>query len=285
MDYFVITLEMDMAEHLYNKIFDYLQNHSFQFFSNNFTGSLISKIRKCVGAFERFTDTLNRSVVPFILNIGIILFIIGSQYLWLAVGILGVMIVSTIVQYKLFRRAFPYQDKANALDSQLGGILSDDITNNLNIKLFSSLKREAETFAKVNHANATARKTYFYKMMRVWGIAWGVTGLALEIGTIYVALHLWGQGIIAVGVIVLLQTYVLNLIQQLGDMSNTFRHFFRCIAEIGEVVEIIDTPHSVVDTSTKKLKIKDGTIVFDTVTFAYDTNHPVFNQLSFHIKP
>ncbi|MDR3168665.1 MAG: hypothetical protein LBU27_02710 [Candidatus Peribacteria bacterium] len=46
MDYFLVKFEMDMQEDLYNKLFEYLQKHSFQFFSDNFTGSLISKIRK-----------------------------------------------------------------------------------------------------------------------------------------------------------------------------------------------------------------------------------------------
>jgi ABC-type multidrug transport system fused ATPase/permease subunit len=163
--------------------------------------------------------------------------------------------------------------------------LADDITNNLNIKIFSSFEKEAKAFAEVNHNNTQARKTYFYKMLWVWGVSRGVTGVILEIGTIYVALHLRGQGTINIGVIVLLQTYVLILIKQLGDMSNTFRNFFRCMAEIGEVVTILDTPHSVVDTSTKKLKVSSGEIVFDDIDFSYDGKNQVFSDLSFKIKP
>ncbi|MDR2416162.1 MAG: hypothetical protein LBD75_06250 [Candidatus Peribacteria bacterium] len=119
LDYFLVTFEMDMQEHLYNKLFECLQKHSFQFFSDNFTGSLISKIRKCVGAFERFTDTLNRNVISVVLNIILVLIIVGMQYFWLSIGLLVVIIVCSIVQYKLFRWAYPYQDKANALDSKL----------------------------------------------------------------------------------------------------------------------------------------------------------------------
>jgi ABC-type multidrug transport system fused ATPase/permease subunit len=68
-------------------------------------------------------------------------------------------------------------------------------------------------------------------------------------------------------------------------MGNTFRYFFRCVAEIGEVVAIIDTPHSVIDTSDKKLKVREGGICFENVSFAYNENNPVFDQLSFSIKP
>jgi ATP-binding cassette subfamily B protein len=68
-------------------------------------------------------------------------------------------------------------------------------------------------------------------------------------------------------------------------MGNRIRHFFRSIVEIGEVVEIIDTPHSVIDKSNKKLSVKDGRIIFDNVDFSYDGKNKVFEQLSFDIKP
>jgi ABC-type multidrug transport system fused ATPase/permease subunit len=68
-------------------------------------------------------------------------------------------------------------------------------------------------------------------------------------------------------------------------MGNTFKNFFRCVAEIGEVVAIIDTPHSVQDTTTKKLKVKEGEIEFQEVEFSYDGKNKVFDQLSLKIKP
>jgi ABC-type multidrug transport system fused ATPase/permease subunit len=163
--------------------------------------------------------------------------------------------------------------------------LSDDITNSFNIKIFASLAREAKAFGAVNHANSKARKTYYYKMIWVWGFAWGFTGLAMEIGAMYMAITLRGEGVLAVGVIVLLQTYILRIMDFLGNMGNVFRQFFRCITEIGEVVAIIDTPHSVVDNTDKKLKVFEGTITFDAVDFSYDGVNKVFDNLSLHIKP
>jgi ABC-type multidrug transport system fused ATPase/permease subunit len=215
MDYCIITREMDMMEDLNNKVFDYIQKHSFQFFSNNFTGSLVAKIRKGVAGFERFTDTLMRGVVRFVVDCGLILVIIGFQYFRLAVAMFAAICASVWIQYRLFRRASPLQDKANALDTKFMGILSDNITNYLNIKIFSSLKKEATQFAKVNKENATARKKYHYKMTWVWGFARGGAGIVLEIGTIYAAIALRGQGVIAIGIIILLQIYVLRLIRQL----------------------------------------------------------------------
>lgn len=285
MDYFLINFEMDINEHLYVTIWNYIQKHSFQFFSDHFTGSLISKIRKCVGSVERFTDNLNRWGIDFVLQVILILIIVGLQNIWIACMFLIVIVGCTFAQYKLFRWISPYQDEANALDTKLWWLLSDDITNNFNIKIFSSFSRESRTFSNLTHTTAHAWKTYFYKSMRIRWLARGVTGLLLEIGTIYIALLLRGEGTVSIGIIVLLQTYVLTVITYLGSMGNRIRHFFRCVVEIGEVVEIMDTPHSVIDHTNKKLRVTKGYIEFNNVDFFYEESSSVFEQLSLRIKP
>jgi ATP-binding cassette subfamily B protein len=215
MDYFFINFETRMNEDLYIMIWQYMQKHSFQFFSDNFTGSLISKVRKCVGAVERFTDNLNFGGIDFVLQVILILIIVGTQNLWISLAFFIVIVGCIFSQYKLFRRIAPYQQKANQLDSDLGGLLSDDITNTFNIKIFSSFFREGKDFANLTNKAMKARRIYYYKSMRIRGIARGLTGLLLEIGTIYIALFLRGQGILSIGIIVLLQTYVLTLIDHL----------------------------------------------------------------------
>lgn len=47
----------------------------------------------------------------------------------------------------------------------------------------------------------------------------------------------------------------------------------------------MDTPHSVIDKGTKKLKVLSGEIIFDNVDFSYDGKNKVFSDLSFRIKP
>lgn len=62
---------------------------------------------------------------------------------------------------------------------------------------------------------------------------------------------------IAIGVIVLLQTYVLRVIDQVWSIGMTFRTFFRVVVEIAEVVELLDLPHQIVDKSQKKLIVAE----------------------------
>ena len=117
-DYFSITFEMDIQEWLNNHFLKILQGHSFQFFTNNFTGSLISKFRKGVAAFERMTDILAWEIIPFIINITLILIIVGLESWKISLAMLGCIIFFSYLQYKLYLFIYPYQEKANALDSE-----------------------------------------------------------------------------------------------------------------------------------------------------------------------
>lgn len=45
-DYAIVKLEMAMQQKLYNEIFGYLHQHSYQYFIDNFSGTLVSQIRK-----------------------------------------------------------------------------------------------------------------------------------------------------------------------------------------------------------------------------------------------
>ena len=167
-DYFLIVLETDGQKKLYVDAFSYIQQHSLQFFNDNFTGSLIKKVTKFVGAFERVTDILIFDIIKFIIDCIVIFTVVGLENIWFSVIFLFGMVGFIFSQYKLYAWIQPYQDKANSLDSDVGGLLSDNITNNFNIKIFSSLSREKKHFSNLAGEAMDARKTQYFKMMWIW---------------------------------------------------------------------------------------------------------------------
>lgn len=167
-DYCVICLEMKMQESLYGQIFGYIHRHSFQFFTDHFAGSLITKIRKCVSSVERLTDMLAWELIPFVLNLLLIVGILWFEYRSLAIVVFISALGFSIVQYWLYRWIQPYQERANAVDSELGGVLADTLTNNQTIKFFASLEREELAFASCAKELATARRTQYFKSMWIW---------------------------------------------------------------------------------------------------------------------
>lgn len=282
-DFWAIALEMNIQERINNFFLQKLQYHSYKFFSENMSWSLISKFRKGVSAFEKLSDIFSWQILPFITNVTIILIIIGVQNIWISIWIFIVILIFTRLQYVLYKYIHPYQEKANALDSEQGGLLSDLIINNHTIKLFASEKKEERKYAKLNYDTAHARKIQYHKSIWIWGSSAAIW-IILEIGIMYFAIRMWWNGTISLGMIVLLQTYILRLIDFLWGIGQTLRHTFIAISEASEILQIIDTPHEIQDKSSKKLKLQHGAISFSNVNFSYGENQ-IFHDLNFHIKP
>ena len=282
-DFWAIALEMNIQERINNFFLQKLQYHSYKFFSENMSWSLISKFRKGVSAFEKLSDIFSWKILPFITNVTIILIIIGVQNIWISIWIFVVILIFTRLQYVLYKYIHPYQEKANALDSEQGGLLSDLIINNHTIKLFASEKKEERKYARLNYDTAHARKIQYHKSIWIWGSSAAIW-IILEIGIMYLAIRMWWNGTISLGMIVLLQTYILRLIDFLWGIGQTLRHTFIAISEASEILQIIDTPHEIQDKSSKKLKLQHGAISFSNVNFSYGENQ-IFHDLNFHIKP
>ena len=157
------------------------------------------------------------------------------------------------------------------------------IVNNHTIKLFATEEKEEKNYEKLNHQAVQARKQQYYRSIWIWGSA-GLVSLILEMGIMYVAIRMRGAGVISLGMIVLLQTYILRVIDFMRGIGQTFRHLFVAISEASEILGIIDTPHEIQDKSNKKLKVKQGEIRFEGVDFSYGENQ-IFNDLKLHIKP
>ena len=282
-DFWAIALEMNIQEWINNFFLQKLQYHSYKFFSENMSWSLISKFKKGVSAFEKLSDIFSWQILPFITNVTIILIIIGVQNIWISTWIFIVILIFTRLQYVLYKYIHPYQKKANALDSEQGGLLSDLIINNHTIKLFASEKKEERKYAKLNYDTVHARKIQYHKSIWIWGSSAAIW-IILEIGIMYLAIRMWWNGTISLGMIVLLQTYILRLIDFLWGIGQTLRHTFIAISEASEILQIIDTPHEIQDKSSKKLKLQHGAISFNNVNFSYGENQ-IFHDLNFHIKP
>lgn len=85
--------------------------------------------------------------------------------------------------------------------------------------------------------------------------------------------------------IVLVQTYTLRIIDQVMSMGFVFRSFSRIVAEIGEGLEIIQTPREIKDVeNAPSLRINEAKISFQNVDFSYQ-DEQLFQDLNFEIKP
>ncbi len=60
----MIGLELRAIRDIYVESFNYLQRHSYQFFTNNFSGALVRKVSKLARGYESFMDMIIFEFLP-----------------------------------------------------------------------------------------------------------------------------------------------------------------------------------------------------------------------------
>jgi len=178
-----------------------------------------------------------------------------------------------------------YDIKAAAIDSVATGYLSDTISNQNTIQLFNGFMFESKGYKKVTNEQAKITK-FAWDLDAVIEAGQGLLSFAVEFALFFYAIKYWQQGVITIGVFVLLQAYVLNIINQLWGFTRLVRDVYQGYADSKEMVEITLLSHEIKDAPTaRELVVTKPEIEFNNVTFSFNQARRVLKDINLVIKP
>lgn len=280
----MIPFELAWVKKVYKQCFDYLHRHSYQFFTDNFAGSLVKKVNKLAGSYERMVEIFVFDLLRLAIIVPLIVYMVFVKNAFLGFIFLMFVVVYWVLQYFIYKANIPYEIAANRHDSKITGELSDTITNNYNLLTFATLKKELRGFSKTLFFWEKAQKKVWYRAEYIRLFSDFIL-VGFEIITIYFAIQFWWKDLISTGTIVLLQTYIFKLFSQMMFLWNVFKRFNRVIGESSEMLEILETPHDIIDVAdAQSLSVQQWEIVFSHVKFGYLSEELVFQDLNLHIK-
>jgi len=82
--------------------------------------------------------------------------------------------------------------------------------------------------------------------------------------------------LISTGVIVLAQTYIFKVFEQLFNIRNVMKNLNRAFGHAIEMVEMLDEPHEIIDRTNEIMQVTSGKIEFKDVEFKYIDTSPIF---------
>jgi ATP-binding cassette subfamily B protein len=265
--------------------FNYIHKHSFAFFANNFVGSLVTKVKRYERAFETIADQitfdLGRTILEIVLILGI-LFYQNTQ-----IGIITLVWLVFYVSFSYFYSLYklPVDIKRAEADSLITGGLADTITNNSNIKIFSSYKNEEKSFTNLALNQFKIRKKS-WDLGTVSDAVQGASMILVEFVALYYCVKLWQTSEITIGTIALVQSYYFRIFDKSWNMGKNIRSIYEAIADANETTQILLTPHEVQDIpNANQLKVTSGLIEFQDVAFKYHTKVNVLNKFNLKINP
>jgi ATP-binding cassette subfamily B protein len=263
--------------------YNYLLDHSYGFFLNNFSGSLVQRIGRFSRAFERLYDTLIFNVLPLLINIVVVISVVWFQSRFIAIAMLIWVVVTMVGNYTFSLWKLKYDLRSSAADSATTGFLADTITNHSTIASFTGMGFEANSFKDVSLAQARASRL-------AWNLSAVLDGVqaafivVIEFVLFYYGVKFWQEDTITIGTFVLIQVYLLGLANQLWGFSRVVRTIYESLADSEEMVGILKTAHEVRDVpNARALVVTKNEIDLKHVSFAFPNQKPALDDINLTI--
>ncbi|OGI72983.1 hypothetical protein A3D42_03095 [Candidatus Nomurabacteria bacterium RIFCSPHIGHO2_02_FULL_41_18] len=282
--FLVTRFQSSVMKNLMDLTFSKLQNHSYTFFADSFSGSLVNKSKKFVKSFETVHDIiLDNFWQPFIAFLSIfIVFFIQSYPIALVFFVVYLLYFLIIISMSK-KTIQAYIEKAQA-DSKVTGYIADALVNILATKASSASAREIESF-KIVTAEEDFLRFRAWNMANKQQIVQSILIVFVQVFCVFLAVELWISGKITAGMFLLIQSYSITLGNYFWDLGRSMIRFTEATSDMKEMIDIFKKVPDVLDPEKPEiLKIKDGNLELKDVSFNYLNGTEVLNNFSLKIN-
>ena len=268
------------------KAFKHLHRLSLRFHMDRKTGGVSRAIERGTKGIEFLLTFMLFNIIPTLLEIGLVCAVLWNLYgVWFALVIFVTMAAYitwtlTITEWRIkFRRIM------NETDSEANTKAIDSLLNFETVKYFGNEEHEANRFDAslrgYERAAVKSKTTLSYLNIGQGAIiAIGVTTSMLMAGAGVVG------GTMTIGDFVLVNAYLIQLFLPLNFLGFVYREIKRSLTDMETMFELMEENAEVKDSpGAKPLTLGGGEVVFENVSFAYDSRRPVLKDVSFAVRP
>ena len=265
--------------------FQHIHKLSLRYHISRKTGALSRVIERGVKGLEFLLRFLLFSVGPLVLELliiaGIMLF--WFDYLYLAVII--VMIAAYIwFTFKVTEWRVKIRKFMNDQDTDANQKAIDSLLNYETVKYFSAEEREAKRYdGAIKQYEKAALTTAYSLAFLNFGQSLIITA-GLIIVMVMAALGVQ-SGYLTVGDFVMVNAYMIQITMPLNFLGTVYREIRQGLVDMGEMFDLLEQPAEILDSeNATELKITDGRISFENVTFGYNKSRPIIQNVSIEIN-
>lgn len=265
-------------------LFAHLQKLPFQYYDDRPHGKILIRV---VNYVNSVSDMLSNGVINVILEFLNMLFILIFM-LFLDVKLTLVVLsglplfVLVIMLIKTHQRK-AWQDVSNK-SSNLNAYLQENITGARVTQIFTREEENQKIFERLSnkHRKSWMRAVTFSNM--IWPSVDNIS-ILVRAAIFAVGLLIMTPANVTLGTIAAMTSYAASFWQPILNLSNLFNNFINNVAYLERIFETLDEPVTVDDKpDAHEMKEITGNISFENVTFAYEDDKNVLENLSFDVK-
>ncbi len=274
-----VRMEYDMRKDL----FSHLQTLPFRFFDKNRTGHLMSRM---INDLNEITELAHHGPEDLLLSV---IMLIGSFIMLIRIEWRLAIIVYLLVPIMLWF-ALTYRKRMSKSFKELRVKLADvnaqlesSISGVRVSKSFTNEAYEEEKFGKGNQRFRSS-KYVAYRHMAVFQTGIQYFSNMLNVIVVAVGGYFIYKQWMSIADLLAFIMYVGVFLQPIGRLSNFMQQFESGMTGVERFVEIMDVEPDIVDApDSKELKDVEGNIEFENVSFSYDENEKVLQNIDITI--
>lgn len=257
-----------------------------RFHSSRRIGGLIPEIDRGTSAIAFLLGVGLFTVVPTVIEIGLVMAILLIGYsAWYVVIILVTFALYTGFTVAFTARRAIFQRRINRLDSHAKSRLADSLINYDAVKYFTNEELEARRFGNIMHrwTNAGVENQKALFILHVGQS--GIIGLGVAAVMIFAGYGV-ARGAMTVGDLVLINAYLIQICLPLNALGFVYREAKDALVNAEKLFELLRRkPDEEELPKGKTLEVTDAGVTFDHVSFGYEPTRPILSDVSFHIPP
>ncbi len=266
-------------------IFSHLQRLPLSFFDNNPVGRLVTRTTNDV---ETLNEMLSSGVVTifgdvFVL-IGILIMMLNLnwQLALVTFSVLPLIFYATFLFRSRVRESYR---KIRIRIARINSYLQENISGMSTVQIFNREAKNSSRFDELNKDHLLA----YLQTIRYYAIFFPAIEL---ISAVALALILWYGGIevvnntLTIGIVVAFVQYSQRFFQPIRDLSEKYNIMQAAMASSERIFKLLDSPEQVmVPDNPLRLPSPRGEIEFRDVSFSYNGDDYVLENISFKIRP
>jgi len=267
------------------ELYSHIQTLDLQFFDSRPTGKILARI---IGDINSLKDVMNNFVTTLIpefvtvIAVAAIMFVKNPGLAAASLCSLPFLMVCVwLIEYYSHKKWQDFRKKS----SNLNAFIHEDMSGMRIIQSFSAEKETSQTFDMLleeHRVSFTKAVRLADGMGSVIDLSWGVGIAALY----FVGIHILGVENVSIGTFLAFGSYIGMFWNPILNLSNFYNQIITNIAAAERVFEIMDTSPNITDAGhVIQIPPIRGQVTFSHVTFAYEKDVKVLNDVSFDIKP
>ncbi len=266
-------------------MFAHLQKISLSFMDKTEVGRLMSRLQGDVNSMQEFLETVVISVGDVILLVGIVFVMLALDFRLglLTLSVLPVLFVVRVFWLPRARVAFMAAHETNSVTN---GALAEAIHG---VRAVQSMDRQRVNFtlyvdkAKANLGAHLTASRYAQIMVPIID---SLTGIAMAVVIVLGGSMVLDRNL-EVGVMVAFLFYIQRFFDPIRSLTMQYSVMQRAMASGQRLTEVLDVGVDIQDAADAKVLTADmdGSVEFRDVTFGYDPDYPVLENVSFKVNP